>query len=241
MTTARAIIQDAFESIRVYSPGEQCLDADLARGLVTLNDMQDSWSNEALACFAFLEQSVTFTPGKFQYSIGVGADIDTVRPLRLRHGFGAAYVLDTTGNRYPLDVKEQDWWNLIGNISQVNANIPRYLFYDPQMPWGVLNFYPIPNIGYTAFWDSYLAFTRFPSLDTSIEFPPGYDLALKRNLGLALEPFYPNAIISQHLIISASESKGNIKRTNFKAPIAQYDSALVSKSRATYNIYRDTT
>lgn len=238
MATAREIIQDAFESIRVYSPGEQCLDADFGRGFSTLNDMMDSWSNEALTTFAFLEQSVTFTPGKYQYTIGVGGDIDTVRPLRLRLGFGSAYVLDSTGNRYPLTVIEQDWWNLIGNISQVNANIPSYLFYDPQMPWGILNFYPIPNIGYTAFWDSYLPFSQFPDLVTEAGLPPGYDMALKRNLGIALVPYYPTAIVTPELRQAAAESKGNIKRTNFKVPIAAYDPEIVSKSRGTYNIYR---
>lgn len=239
MANAREVIQDAFESLRIYSPGESVLDADMSRGFAVLNDMLGSWSNESLTTFATLEQSLIFTPGKFQYTIGVGGDLDTTRPLRIRHGFGAAYILDTSGNRYPLTVIQQDWWNLIGNILQVNANIPQYLYYDPQNPWGILNFYPIPNVGYTAFWDSYLQFERFGSLEVHVSLPLGYVMAIKRNLALELEPYYPNAVVSPKLQKAAETSKGNVKRTNFRETIAKYDAELVSKSRATYNVYRD--
>jgi hypothetical protein len=223
----------------VYNPGESILPADLAQGFDILNDMLDSWSNENATTYAVLEQSLTFTPGIYQYTIGTGAFVDTTRPLRLLLGFGAAYVMDQTSNRYPLEVITQDRWNEIGNISQVNANIPMYLWYDPQYPCGVLNFFPIPNIGYQAFWDSYLQFTRFDTIDTDANLPPGYTMAIKRNLALELAPFYPNAVVSQRLTDAAERSKGNVKRTNFRETIAKYDPELVSKSRATYNIYRD--
>lgn len=241
MATARQIIQDSFEALQVYSPGEQLLDADMARGFEVLNDMLESWSNESLTTYATLEQSLTFTPGKYQYTIGTGADLDTIRPLRLRHGFGNGYILDTTGNRYPLEIITQDRWNLIGNIANVNSNIPLYLWYNPQFPWGILNFYPIPNNSYQAFWDSYLQFDSFPTPDVDASLPPGYSIAIKRNLSIALKPYYPLAIVTAELKEAAAITKGNIKRTNYRETIAKYDNELVSRSRATYNIYRDGT
>src|SRR5271166_2450955 len=240
MATARDVIQDAFESIQVYTPGEQALNADMSRGFNVLNDMTDSWSNESLTTYATLEQSLTFVPGQYQYSIGPGAFVNATRPLRLRHGFGAAYILDQTGNRYLLTVIPQDWWNQIGNIAQVNANIPQYLWYDPQFPWGILNFFPIPNTGYQVFWDSYLQFTSFPDLDTAVVLPPGYVMALKRNLGLELAPYYAMAVVSPRLTQAAERAKANVKRTNFRETVAKYDPELVARARATYNIYRDT-
>lgn len=239
MATARQIIQDAFEAIQVYTPGEICLDPDIGRGFEVLNDMIESWSNESLTTYAELQQQVVLTPNKYQYTIGVGADIDTVRPLRILDGFGSAYILDPIGNRYPLEVIRQDRWNQIGNINQVQANIPLYLFYDPQFPWGVVNLFPIPNIGYTAVWFSYLQFSTFPSLDVDANLPPGYTRALKRNLSVELGPYYPEAALSQPLILAAATAKANVKRTNFRPTIAQYDSSIVSKSKASYNIFRD--
>jgi len=239
VATARRIITDSFESIQIYSPGEVVRDADMARGFEVLNDMLDSWSNEAMTTYAYLEQSVVFVPGKYTYTIGVGGDIDAQRPLRIRDGTGAAYILDQTGNRYPLTVIQRDQWNQIGNILQVNANVPMYLFYDPQFPWGILNFFPIPNIGWTAFWDSYLPFTQFPDLDEEANLPEGYDIALKRNLAIELAIYFPEAALSPALIKSAAVTKGNVKRTNYRQTIGRYDSEIVSRSKATWNIYRD--
>jgi hypothetical protein len=240
MDTAAQIVEDAFQSIQVYNPGELILPADMARGFKTLNDMLESWSNESLTCYATLEQSLTFIPGTYQYTIGPGAMIDTVRPIRLRHGFGTAYVFDQTSNRYPLEVITQDRWNQIGNILQVNANIPMYLWYDPQMPWGILNFFPIPNIGWQVFFDSYLQLQRFDDLTVEINLPTGYSMALKRNLALELGPYYPNAVVTPRLQTAAENSKANVKRSNYRETIAQYDSEIVSRAKATYNIYRDT-
>lgn len=238
MTTARRVIQDAFEAVQIYAPGEIALDADIGRGFEVLNDMVESWSNEALTTFAVLEQSVTLIPNQYQYTIGVGAYIDTVRPLRILEGYGSAYILDQVGNRYPLEVIRQDRWNQIGNIVAVQANIPLYLFYDPQIPWGILNFFPIPNIGWQAFFDSYQQLATFPGLDQVLNFPIGYDRALKRNLAIELRSYYPDAIVTPELKEIAAVAKANVKRTNFRPTIAQYDDEIVSKSKATYNIYR---
>lgn len=241
MATAREAITDAFMALQLYSPGEVVADADLAQGFVTLNAMLDSWSNENLTCYATKQQSVTFNPGQYQYQIGVGApDIDDVRPIKLTGGFGTSYILDQTGNRYPLTVIAEDKWNQIGNITQVNANIPQVLYYSPQFPWGILNFYPIPNVGFQAFWYSYLQFTAFQTLDIDINLPPGYELAIKRNLTVELSIFYPNSAMSPMLQRSAEISKANVKRSNTRELVAQYDSELVSRSKATYNIFRDT-
>jgi len=238
--TAAQIIEDAFQSIQVYSPGEIILPADMARGFKTLNDMLESWSNESLATYATLEQSLTFIPGTYQYTIGPGAMIDGPRPIRLTHGFGTAYVFDQTANRYPLEVINRDRWNQIGNILRVNANVPLYLWYDPQMPWGILNFFPIPNIGWQAFFDSYLELARFEDLTVEMGLPIGYSMALKRNLALELKPYYPNAVVTPQLQTAAERSKANVKRTNYRATIAQYDAEIVSRAKSTYNIYRDT-
>ena len=239
MTTAREAISDALRSLQVYAPGEDIADADLAQGLVTANDMLRSWSNEQLTCYATLQQSVTFNPGQYQYTLGPGGDIDGVRPLRLTGGFGTAFILDQTGNRYPLTILELDKWEQIGNIAQVNANIPQYLYYDPQFPRGILNFYPIPNIGYQAFWDSYLQFTGFQFLDQNVNLPDGYGLAIKRCLAVELITYYPDSKVTPTLLRSADTAKANVKRTNTREVVAQYEGALISRSKATYNIFRD--
>lgn len=240
-TTARDLIQDALEKLGVYAPGETMSDADAQRGLTVLSDMLDSWSNESLTCFAITEQSVALVAGTSAYTIGSGGTINLTRPLRLIEGPGAAYILDGNSNKYPLDVVPQDKWNMIGNTGgQVNANVPNTLFYDPQYPLGILNFYPQPNVGgYTAYWDSYLQLTDPSALTSSITLPPGYNAALKANLAVWLKPYFTGAQLDPDVREQARETKAIIKRTNIRTNEALYDSEIVSRSRGAYNPYTD--
>src|SRR5690349_2150704 len=141
------IISFALKRMGVYAPGETIADSDAEDCLVILNDMLDSWSNESLACFTILEQSVALVAGKASYTIGSGGDVSGTRPLRLIKTAGSAYIQDTTGQNYPVEVVERDLWNLIGNRSGiVTSQVPDTLFYDPQFPLGLLNFWPTPNL-----------------------------------------------------------------------------------------------
>lgn len=239
MTKFIDIATDAFRKIGSYAPGETIDDADAEQALTTANDMLDSWSNESLSCFAILTQSVQLQPGVGQYSIGPGGAVNSTRPLRLIMGPGAAYTMDTNGNRYGMEVVPEDKWNLNTSNTDVDANVPIYLWYDPQDPLGFLNFWPIPNIGWTAFWTSYLQLTDFISISSAFVFPPGYKKAIQDCLAVELWPYYFKGEVPQVLIELAQKSKGNIKRTNIREIVAIYDPELVSRSNSTYNIYTD--
>ena len=236
--TAADIVQDALELLGIYSPGETATAPDLARGFSTLNAMLDSWSNEALSTFAYLTQQFTLSPGQSVYTIGPGGNIDAPRPLRLSDAAGSAYLLDQNANRYPLDVVDQQTWNL-RTTSAVSSNLPDTLFYDPQMPLGLINIWPIPNIGYTAYFMAFAQLTFFASLIAPMVLPPGYYWALATNLAVVLKPYFKDAMLDPVLIAQAMESKGNVKRTNLRRAVAVYDPELIARGRSTYNIYRD--
>lgn len=241
MTTANDIIQDSLEMLGVYSPGDTMSNADAQRGLSTLNSMLDSWSNESLACFAILEQSGSLVAGTSTYTIGSGGAFNVTRPIRLIDGPGAAYSVDVNGNRYPIDVVPRDQWNLIGNVSSImTSNYPTTLFYDPQYPLGVMNFWPTPNIGITAYWDSYLQLTDFSSLTATMSLPPGYYEALTTNLAVNLKPYFTTFQLDPVVAIRAAKALGNIKRSNIRPVEAVYDPEIVaSGSTKTYNPYTD--
>ncbi len=242
MTTGLDIVTDALEKLGVYAPGETLTDADAERGLTCLNDMLDSWSNESLSCYAILEQSTTLVVGQNAYTIGTsgGANINATRPLRIIEGPGAAYIQDTNSNNYFMDVLPRDQWNLIGNRgSTITSNVPDKLFYDPQFPLGIINIFPTPNISYTLFWDSYLQLVDLANLATVISLPPGYALALKSNLAVALKPYFAKAQLDPLVQMEAMKSLGNIKRTNIRTNVAVFDPEIVAHASATYNIYRD--
>lgn len=241
MTTALDIITDSVQKIGVYAPGETLSAADSALGLSRLNAMMDSWSNESLTCYANLEQSANLIPGQYQYTVGTGGNFNMVRPIAILDSPGSCYVLDNNGNRYNLEVVPQDRWNLIGNITQVNSNFPNTLFYDPQYPLGIINVYPVPNINWTLFWDSRLQLMEFPALTTVLTLPPGYYSAITDSLAVELWPYFKpdGAPPPQTLIVLASKSKGNVKRSNIKEVIANFDPEIIAKAQGVYNIYTD--
>lgn len=242
MSTALDLINDAFAKIGVYPPGTTLPGAAAQQGLNVLNDMLDSWSLESLMTYQILEQSGALVANKGSYTIGPGGDFNITRPIRINMGTGTAYILDSNNQRYPVDVVSRDQWNLIGNLT-VQSNIPNTLFYDPQMPLGVINLYPQPNVPNTLYFDSYLQFTAFANLAATVTLPPGYKKALQDNLAVELYPYYPQAgqeVNLKMLIELAARSKANVKRVNTRIMKAVYDPELISRGQATYNIYRDT-
>jgi hypothetical protein len=201
--------------------------------------MIDMWSNESLMTYAILEQSTTLIPGQWQYTIGPGGNINATRPLRILTGDGTCYVVDSTGNRYNLEVVPRDRWNLISNITQITANFPNTLFYDPQYPLGIINLYPVPNVGWTLYFDSYLQLTDFSGLTTVLTLPPGYQAAIQDNLAVQIWRFFkPDGVaVPPDLKQLAATSKATVKRTNIRENIAGYDSELVSRANGAFNIY----
>lgn len=245
--TAADMIQDALETTRVYAPGETANSADLARGLGVLNRMMDSWSNESLFCYAILEQNAVLQVGKSVYLIGqpsVGGgptgqpDWIMQRPLKLIVGPGAAYMLDGNNNRYGVDVFPRDKWNMIGNI-QIDSNLPNTIFYDPQFPFGVMNVYPVPNVAWTLYWDSYLQLSRFENLNVALNLPPGYEDAIVLNLAVRLKPYFQTAVLDPDIKEGAGVAKAAVKRNNIRFSEAVFDPEIVSRSYYTYNIYTD--
>lgn len=70
MTTAQDIITGALRFINQYAPGESLSAADAADALDTLNELLDSWSTDAISVYASNENTFTYTPGQYQYTIG---------------------------------------------------------------------------------------------------------------------------------------------------------------------------
>ena len=240
MTTAAQVITRAAQAIRYLARGEVLSAQDANDGLTAFNAMLDSWSNENLWSYVVLERSFTLTVGSASYTIGSGGVLNVTRPLDITQ----AYVQDTGGNNFLMNIRTRDWWNQIGNRSStITSQIPTDLFYDPQYPLGVINIFPTPLIGYTVFYDSTQQQVDPSTLTTSISMPEGYERAYVLNLAIELVSAGFPCMLSDKdyatLIQNASNAKAAVKRTNIKDVIANYDASIVSKSYASYNIYRD--
>lgn len=242
MTTCLDLITDSLQRIGSYAAGETISAADAEQCRLRLNRMIDSWSNESLMCYAILQQSVALVANQITYTIGedVAADVNATRPIRVITGPGAAFLKDSNDNRYPVDVLPRDKWNEIWNLTRVNSNLPDTMYYDPKYPLGEINVNPSPNgTNITLFWNSYLQLTEFAALTTEVVLPPGYELLIVDNLAVGIWRYFKDdaSQIPADLMRDAMVAKGNIKRSNMRENIAEFDRIL--QGSTTFNIYAD--
>ena len=243
MTTLADVLTSAGKALKYIGRTQTMSAQDANDASAAFNSMLDSWTTEQLLSFVVLERSFTLIVGQASYTIGTSGtpDINATRPTDIVQ----AYVQDTTFNNFLMNIKTRDWWNQIGNRgSTITSQIPTDLFYDPQYPNGVINIFPTPLLAYTVFYDSTQNQVDPSALTQTITMPPGYIRAYVLNTALEMMAYgFPCLLDDKELAnlrATAAEAKGNIKRMNIKDVIANYDASIVSRSYATYNIYRDT-
>lgn len=238
MSTAQDIITNAARALGYLGRTETLSAADANDGLSCFNRMLDSWSNEFLMAYITTTQSFPLVAGQQTYTIGSGGNINLTRPLDITQ----AFVRDTNNNDYGMAIVPQDVWNNIGE-KNITSQIPNTLFYYSSYPLGQINIFPVPLLPYTVFFVSSLDQVDFSGLTTALSMPVGYERAYTLNLSLEMMsagfPCLLNDQALARLTANAMEAKGNVKRTNIKEVLAQYDPSIVSRSNATYNIYSD--
>jgi hypothetical protein len=238
MTTASDIITGAARALGYLGRTEVLSAADATDGLACFNRMLDSWSNESLMSYVLLQRSFSMTAGSQTYTIGSGGTINSTRPYNII----SAFVRDTNANDYPMRIIPRIEWDNIGE-KNITSQIPDTLFYDSQYPLGIINIFPIPLLNYTVYFNSTTDQVDYTTLTTALSLPVGYERAYIFNLALDMQTMGFPCLLAEkeymRLAANAAESKGNIKRANIKEVLADYDSAIVSRSNATYNIYSD--
>lgn len=238
MTTASEIITRAGKALAYLGRTEVLSAGDANDGLVCLNSLLDSWSNEALMSYVELQRSFALIAGQQTYTIGTGGYINSTRP----YSISGAFLRDSNSNDYPMRIVNQDIWDNIG-LKTITSQIPDTLYYDSQYPLGVINIFPVPLINYTVFFNTTTDQLDLATLTTALSLPVGYERAFVLNLAMEMiTAGFPCLLTGDGLAqlrANAAEAKGNIKRANIKEVVADFDDAIVSRSEATYNIYSD--
>ena len=176
--TAGDIINKAFKKAGVDTPNP---DQD-AEGLDALNNLLVSWSIEGLLVPFVIRENFTLTTGDAEYSIGSGADFDTVRPLKVIDAF-----LRDSDTDYSLGVSPLKEYNRIRE--KTTGGRPRNLYYLTEMPNGKILFDYEPDKAYELYLDSEKEITEFALTTTtiaSILVPNPYRRGLIYNLAVDL-------------------------------------------------------
>lgn len=204
VTTALNIIEGAGRLIGVIRKSEAMSADEAADGLVALNDMMASWSNNSLVVYNRVSESFTLVSGTAAYLIGASQTWNTVKPIKIIE----AYVRENTTD-YPLQIISDDEYHAIQDKA-TTSNVPEYLMYNNAHPYGTITFWQTPSAANTVRLLSEKVLTAFAATSTTVDLPAGWNKALKYNLAIALAPEY-GVQVDPLVLRGAKEAKDDIK------------------------------
>lgn len=211
MTTANQIITRAMREIgaldvTVSADGDEadaCLD--------TLNSLIDSWVTNPSTAYNNQEVTITLPSGTASRTIGLGQQINVVRPARIESAYARYSNLDR-----PIEIVEKEQYDSI-LIKTLGTSWPEVLWYDGGLPTGNVYFWPIPaatiDVHLTVL--NYLA--EFSALTTDQTLSRGTRRALELNLAVEIAPQF-NLPVSPNLERRASGALRALKRMNSVVP-----------------------
>ena len=206
MTTSLDIITRSLKDLGILDPIETA-EAEMANdGLVFLNDLLESWSNEGLTVYTQTQSTLTLT-GALSYTVGSGGTFNTARPVVPSSAFYSSGGID-----YPVDIVTLEQYNSIPYKSDTGG-IPLYIAFNTAVPLSTMYIYPASTSG-TLTLVSQKPLTALALLTTVLAFPNGYERALRLALSVEMMPTY--GVQNQQIIAMAEKAKKDIKRINYR-------------------------
>jgi len=177
--------------------------------------MISSWSNDSMLAISRKREVFSVSDNKTSYSIGPnltelpddesGIDFVTVRPIEI---ISATVKLGNVD--YPLSIIADDSY-IDGLAIKNTLGIPRLLNYDNAYPTGNIFLYPTPSADYSITLMSDKPLLKLETLDSSFDFPPGWEEAVIYNLAIRLAGQYGQPVTAI-LDKMAKESLGSIRK-----------------------------
>lgn len=196
MPSGQAIFSQAWVDLGVGEPGQIPSASQSVNGLSKLNMFIDMLSGQRDMIYEIFDLVLPLTNSQ-SYIIGPTAPagpFQRARPVKVEN---AQILIDVGGQTLSFDlaVLTQSQWQSIDDKG-ATGTVADKLYYDPQIPNGVLNIHPIPLAAVTTQLDIGIwnAVQQFSTLGTSVNLPPAYLQLLVLGLQLQLAPTYGNLV-----------------------------------------------
>lgn len=227
MATAQTIIDRALRLLGAIASGESPTADESADGLISLNNMLESWQADKLTVYAYVDTAFTMVASTGSYTVGPSGNFNlTPRPPKIEQCFVRASSID-----YPVELIDKARWYAITDKT-VESDIPEYAYYEPTLTTGTLKVWPVPNTGNSLHIITWTNVATLATLATSISLPPGYERAMAYNLAIELAPEFEREP-SASVVRIAAESYAAIKRANIRPMLAMPDlGTLVGPGRS---------
>lgn len=183
MSTALDLFTDAATEIGTLGVGE-VLDSDSAFLIMReFNRMVAEWSLYREDLFTVGSSIYNLTANKQTYTIGPGAtDFNTSRPILIQT---AAAIINGTTARFPMDLYSSQQFAALREKGLTGV-FPDVLYCDYGNPIATLNVHPIPSSPIQIEIYAWQVLQQIVGLTDILNFPPGYENALKYNLAVKI-------------------------------------------------------
>jgi hypothetical protein len=204
--------------------------------LYYLQAMMDSWRADRLTIFNVQTLIFPLVSGQQVYTIGPGAQFNTLRPLWI----DLAGIISNTNPVQPLELpvrilNDQEWSAI--SIKSVQSSLAWYLYYDYAFTggWGNIKLWPIPNTATTQL-ALYIPvpLTSFVTPQDVFALPPGWEEAVRYNLAVRLCPEWGRPVDPVVAKI-AMDSYAMICRANKRIQLLDMDPALLGNGEGIFN------
>jgi hypothetical protein len=133
------------------------------------------------------------------------------------------------GLDYPITILSLEEYESIG-LKTLNGPWPKAIYYQPSVALGVINVWPNPAQGEMHLFTNSI-FIAFTDLYSDINFPKGYNMALRWCLAERIMPMFGkiNELQASQIGAFAAQAKGTLKVINMKPPqVSKYPDALMT-------------
>lgn len=208
---AQEIIRRAYKLAGIIGRNDTLTSEEAQDGLMSLNEMLDSWSTEITYVFSVQQSSFPLAYGQGTYTFGPGGDFPT-RPSIIDSAFMRINQID-----YPLiKIDVTDYADI---AFKGNAAFPQYFYYNQSFPLSTMTLWGTPSqLPATLYVNEWVKLDQFHDLVTEVDFPPGYQQAIIYNLAMMLAPSDGLEVLPQ-VSRTAIESLARIRALNLPDPV----------------------
>lgn len=233
------IINLALRDANVVGEGQPASNTQIKDAFAKLNWMIAQWRRKRIFIYDTIDVS-WIANGNNSFTIGPGGDIPLLyRPNKVNAAF-LRQIYDTAAGLdvdYPLVIlQDRRDYNNISLKSLVT--FPKYLFYDPAYPLGVVYPWPVPNPNiYEIHLMMYVEIAQFTGLSQQTNLPGEFTEAIQTNLAVRLA-VQNGLVVRPELMMMAVQSVRTLAIGNTQVPRLRMPTYMSGRG-GIYNPYSD--
>lgn len=253
MTTIRELITGSLRIINVVQVNEVPTASDIDISLESLRGLLGSWSADRLAVFLLKQYYFPTIAGQKDYTLGTGGDWNISRPMGIERAtltyngqitlnpLTGLYELSTNNNTLDIPMEGlTDAQYAAIPVKNQPATYPVKYYDNGNFPLRTVSVWPIPTTNQPITLWLWQPLWSPTTLDQELQFPRGYERAIRYNLAIELAPEFGKTITAEVQEI-ANTSYAVIKRGNVRTPVMAGDAAITAPGPSIYNRTMSTT